>query len=72
MKKLILGIAMLFTGMTAFAKMYNTTAAILMSPLQGSDMNFAEIISILFTAVMFLIGIIGLVYAVEDSKDKQT
>lgn len=70
MKKLILGIAMFFVGFSRFTELYNITTALRTTPMAHSD-DLGLFASIIFSAIMLIIGFIGLAVAVSGAKEKK-
>lgn len=71
MKKLILGIAMFVVGMSSFVELYNITTVLRSTPLPCSD-DLGLFAGAIFSSIMFIIGIAGLVVAASGIKEKKT
>lgn len=71
MKKLILGIAMFVVGMSSFVELYNITTVLRSTPLPHSD-DLGLFAGAIFSSIMFIIGIAGLVVAASGIKEKKT
>lgn len=70
MKKLILGIAMFVVGMSKFVELYNITTVLRSTPLPSSD-DLGLFAGAIFSSIMFIIGIAGLVVAAMGIKEKK-
>lgn len=70
MKKLILGIAMFFIGMSKFVELYNITTVLRTTPMAYSD-DLGLFAGAIFASIMFIIGIAGLVVAFIGTKEKK-
>lgn len=69
MKKLILGIAMFVVGMSKFVELYNITTVLRSTPLPSPD-DLGLFAGAIFSSIMFIIGIAGLVVAAMGIKEK--
>lgn len=70
MKKLILGIAMFFVGMTKFVDIYNISI-MLRYQIMGRFSDYDFLTCIIFGAIALIIAIAGLVIAFMGLKEKK-